>query len=120
MAKITVEQMLEAGLHFGHQSFRWNPKMKPYIFDARDGVHIIDLTQTEKKLNDALGFVEKLAAKGESLLLVGTKRQAHEIVKELGKLNPEITYSSIIDDESLEKVKELILRNFEHKVVTKN
>lgn len=77
--------MLEAGLHFGHQSFRWNPKMKPYIFDARDGVHIIDLTQTEKKLEEATNFVSKLAAKGESLLLVGTKRQANQIIQELAR-----------------------------------
>ena len=77
--------MLEAGLHFGHQSFRWNPKMKPYIFDARDGVHIIDLTQTEQKLEEAINFVSKLAAKGESLLLVGTKRQANQIVKEVAQ-----------------------------------
>ena len=85
MTKITTEQMLEAGLHFGHQSFRWNPKMKPYIFDARDGVHIIDLTQTEKKLEEARNFVSKLAVKGESLLLVGTKRQANSIIQELAR-----------------------------------
>lgn len=85
MTKITIEQMLEAGLHFGHQVFRWNPKMKPYIFDDRDGVHIIDLVQTEQKLNSALNFIEKIAAKGESLLIVGTKRQARGIIEELGR-----------------------------------
>lgn len=84
--KITVEQMLEAGLHYGHQTFRWHPNMKPYIFGERDNIHIIDLTKTEAKLIEAINFVEQLAEQGELLMLVGTKRQASPIIEELGKL----------------------------------
>jgi len=87
MTKITVEQMLEAGLHFGHQTFRWNPKMRPFIFEARDGIHIIDLTQTEQKLREALNFVSQIAKEGKNLLIVGTKRQANKIVKEQAEAN---------------------------------
>lgn len=87
MSNVTLEQMLEAGVHFGHQTFRWNPKMKQFIFDARDGVHIIDLTKTEQKLKEALDFTAKLAKQGELLLLVSTKRQASEIIKNLAKDN---------------------------------
>ena len=87
MKKPTVEQMLEAGLHFGHQTFRWHPKMQAYIFDSRDGIHIIDLTKTEAKLTDALNFVEQLGREGGVLLLVGTKRQAAPIIAELAKAN---------------------------------
>lgn len=87
MSNVTLEQMLEAGVHFGHQTFRWNPKMKPFIFDARDGVHIIDLTKTEQKLKAAVDFVAKLAKQGELLLLVSTKRQASDIIKNLAKEN---------------------------------
>ncbi|HAR54922.1 TPA: 30S ribosomal protein S2 [Patescibacteria group bacterium] len=83
--KVTVEQMLEAGLHFGHQTFRWHPNMKPYIFDSRDNIHIIDLTKTEEKLKDALNFVEQLAESGGMLMLVGTKRQASATIAEMGK-----------------------------------
>lgn len=85
MSNVTLEQMLEAGVHFGHQTFRWNPKMKPFIFDARDGVHIIDLTKTKQKLKEALDFVDKLAKQGELLLMVSTKRQASDIIKNLAK-----------------------------------
>jgi len=85
MGKLSVEEMLEAGLHFGHQTFRWNPNMKPYIFDARDGIHIIDLTQTEQRLKEALDFVAQLAKQGGTILLVGTKRQASEIIAEIAK-----------------------------------
>ncbi|MBU1083198.1 30S ribosomal protein S2 [Patescibacteria group bacterium] len=85
MSNVTLEQMLEAGVHFGHQTFRWNPKMKPFIFDDRDGVHIIDLTKTERKLKEALGFVAKIAKQEELLLLVSTKRQAGDIIRNLAK-----------------------------------
>ncbi|MBU1092126.1 30S ribosomal protein S2 [Patescibacteria group bacterium] len=85
MKKLTVEQMLEAGLHYGHQTFRWHPNMKPYIFDSRDNIHIIDLTKTEEKLKDALNFVEQLAENGGLLMLVGTKRQASTTINELSK-----------------------------------
>ena len=77
--------MLEAGLHYGHQTFRWHPNMKPYIFDSRDNIHIIDLTKTEEKLKDALNFVEQLAENGGLLMLVGTKRQASTTINELSK-----------------------------------
>lgn len=85
MGKLSVEEMLEAGLHFGHQTFRWNPQMRPYIFDSRDGIHIIDLTQTEQRLKAALDFVAQLAKQGGTILLVGTKRQASEIIIEVAK-----------------------------------
>jgi len=87
MKKPTVEQMLEAGLHFGHQTSRWHPNMRPYIFSSREGIHIIDLTKTEKKLGDALNFVEQLGREGGMLMLVGTKRQASSIIEELAKTN---------------------------------
>ncbi|MFA5966907.1 MAG: 30S ribosomal protein S2 [Patescibacteria group bacterium] len=87
MKKPTVEQMLEAGLHFGHQTFRWHPNMKPYIFDSRDGIHIIDLMKTEAKLTDALNFVEQLGREGGTLMLVGTKRQAASLIEALAKAN---------------------------------
>jgi len=82
MAEVSMKQLLEAGVHFGHQTSRWNPKMKPYIFGARNGIYIIDLQQTVKLLQDAYGFVRDLAANGGSLLLVGTKKQAQDAVME--------------------------------------
>ena len=75
---ISMKQLLEAGVHFGHQTRRWNPKMQPFIFTDRNGIHIIDLQQTVSRLNDAYKFVEQLAANGESILFVGTKKQAQE------------------------------------------
>lgn len=85
--KVTIEQMLEAGLHFGHQTFRWHPNMKPYIYDSRDGIHIIDLSLTSEKLTDAVNFVQQLGREGGSLLLVGTKRQATSVIAEIAKAN---------------------------------
>jgi small subunit ribosomal protein S2 len=82
MAEVTMKQLLEAGVHFGHQTSRWNPKMKPYIFGARNGIYIIDLQQTVTMLADACSFVRDLAARGGSLLMVGTKKQAQEAVME--------------------------------------
>ncbi|OGL73974.1 30S ribosomal protein S2 [Candidatus Uhrbacteria bacterium RIFCSPHIGHO2_02_FULL_57_19] len=73
--------MLKAGMHFGHQASRWHPKMEPYIFGARNDVHIINLEVTQDKLRTALGYVRDLAARGGTILLVGTKRQAQDIVK---------------------------------------
>src|SRR6266851_6636936 len=75
---ISMKQLLEAGVHFGHQTRRWNPKMQPFIFMDRNGIHIIDLQQTVTRLNEAYKFVEQLAANGESILFVGTKKQAQE------------------------------------------
>ncbi len=82
MAEITIKQLLEAGVHFGHQTSRWNPKMKPYIFGARNGIHIIDLQQTVGMLRDACGFIRDLVADGGQILFVGTKKQAQEVVRE--------------------------------------
>ncbi len=82
---ISMKQLLEAGVHFGHQTRRWNPKMQPFIFMDRNGIHIIDLQQTVTRLNDAYKFVEQLAAKGETILFVGTKKQAQEAVAEEAK-----------------------------------
>ncbi len=77
-----VRQLLEAGVHFGHQTKRWNPKMKPYIFGRRAGIYIIDLEKTERQLLRACDFVEDLAAKGELVLCVGTKKQAKGVIEE--------------------------------------
>ncbi len=82
---ISMKQLLEAGVHFGHQTRRWNPKMQQFIFTDRNGIHIIDLQQTVTRLNDAYKFVEQLAANGETLLFVGTKKQAQEAVAEEAK-----------------------------------
>jgi small subunit ribosomal protein S2 len=79
---ISMKQLLEAGVHFGHQTRRWNPKMKPFIFMDRNGIHIIDLQQTVTRLNEAYKFVEQVAASGGTILFVGTKKQAQEAVAE--------------------------------------
>lgn len=79
---ISMKQLLEAGVHFGHQTRRWNPKMQPFIFMDRNGIHIIDLQQTVTRLNEAYKFVQQLVANGETLLFVGTKKQAQEAVAE--------------------------------------
>lgn len=80
--QVTMRDLLEAGVHFGHQTNRWNPKMSPYIYGARNGVHVIDLSQTVRQLAVALDFIRTVAARGESILFVGTKRQAQETVRE--------------------------------------
>jgi small subunit ribosomal protein S2 len=82
MAEISMKQLLEAGVHFGHQTSRWNPKMKPYIFGARNGIHIIDLQQTVTMFKEVEAVVKNLAASGGHVLFVGTKKQAQEAVKE--------------------------------------
>ena len=79
---VSMKQLLEAGVHFGHQTRRWNPKMAPFIFMDRNGIHIIDLQQTVTRLNEAYKFVEQLAAQGGTILFVGTKKQAQEAVAE--------------------------------------
>ena len=79
---ITMKQLLEAGVHFGHQTKRWNPKMKRYIFTARNGIYIIDLQQTVKMFRAAYDFVREMAAEGKTVLFVGTKKQAQEAVEE--------------------------------------
>jgi len=85
MSTIGVKELLEAGVHFGHQTKRWNPKMKPFIFDARNGIHIINLSKTEEQLNAALVFLANTVRKGGKLLFVGTKKQAQEVVKATAK-----------------------------------
>ena len=82
MSEVTMKQLLEAGVHFGHQTSRWNPKMKPYIFGARNGIYIIDLQQTVRLFKEAYGFVRDLAAEGGSVLFVGTKKQAQDAIRE--------------------------------------
>ena len=78
----SMKQLLEAGVHFGHQTRRWNPKMRPFIFTARNGIHILDLSQTVTRLNEAYKAVMDLTANGETILFVGTKKQAQEAIKE--------------------------------------
>lgn len=82
MAVVSMKQLLEAGVHFGHQTRRWNPKMKSYIFGARNGIYIIDLQKTVRLFNAAYQFVLETAAAGESVLFVGTKQQARETIRE--------------------------------------
>ncbi len=82
---IGVKELLDAGVHFGHQTKRWNPKMKPFIFDARNGIHIIDLSKTEAQLHAALEFLATTVRKGGKVLFVGTKKQAQQTVKEIAK-----------------------------------
>jgi small subunit ribosomal protein S2 len=85
MGAITIKELLEAGVHFGHQANRWNPKMKRYIFGERNGIYIIDLQQTVARFDAAYDFIRRTVADGESILFVGTKRQAREIVEEEAK-----------------------------------
>ena len=82
MAVVAMKQLLEAGVHFGHQTRRWDPKMAEYIFQARNGIHIIDLQKTSKKIDEAYAFLKEQAEEGKTVLFVGTKKQAQECVKE--------------------------------------
>src|SRR3982074_2953783 len=81
VAQVTLKQLLEAGVHFGHQTSRWNPKMRTYIFTARNGIHIIDLQKTVRLLDEAWDFVRNVAASGRPVLFVGTKKQAQETIQ---------------------------------------
>lgn len=85
MSNLTIKQLLEAGVHFGHQTKRWNPKMKPYIFGARNGIYIIDLQKTLKMFKEAYNFVKDVASSNEYILFVGTKKQAQEAIQEEAK-----------------------------------
>ena len=85
MTTIGVKELLEAGVHFGHQTRRWNPKMKPFIFDARNGIHIIDLSKSAHQLNAACEFLAGVVRKGGQVLFVGTKKQAQETIKDAAK-----------------------------------
>ncbi len=82
MVDVTMKELLEAGVHFGHQTRKWNPKMAPYIYGKRNGIHIIDLQRTVEDFKTALAFLKEVAASGGDILFVGTKKQATEIVKE--------------------------------------
>ncbi len=82
MAQVTMKEMLDAGVHFGHQTARWNPKMKPYVYTARGGIHIIDLQKTVVRANLAADFVKEIAAEGGTMIMVGTKKQAIEPIQE--------------------------------------
>jgi len=85
MAVVSMKQLLEAGVHFGHQTRRWNPKMSAYIYTERNGIYIIDLQKTVKKLEEAYNFVRDLSASGQTLLFVGTKKQAQESIEQEAK-----------------------------------
>ena len=85
MSVISMKQLLEAGVHFGHQTRRWNPKMKEYIFTERNGIYIIDLQKTVKKAEEAYNFVRSVAEAGDSILFVGTKKQAQESIEQEAK-----------------------------------
>ncbi|MBQ5326771.1 MAG: 30S ribosomal protein S2, partial [Oscillospiraceae bacterium] len=78
MSSVSMKQLLEAGVHFGHQTRRWNPKMARYIFTERNGIYIIDLQKTVKKLDEAYDFIKEIAAEGGEVLFVGTKKQAQD------------------------------------------
>lgn len=82
MSIVSMKQLLEAGVHFGHQTRRWNPKMKPYIFTERNGIYIIDLQKTVKKIEEAYEFIKSISAEGGNVLFVGTKKQAQESLQE--------------------------------------
>ena len=82
MAVVSMKQLLEAGVHFGHQTRRWNPKMGTYIYTERNGIHIIDLQKTVKKLEEAYNFIRETSANGGNILFVGTKKQAQDAIKE--------------------------------------
>lgn len=86
MAVVAMKQLLEAGVHFGHQTRRWDPRMAEYIFQARNGIHIIDLQKTSKKLDEAYRFVKEQIEEGKEILFVGTKKQAQECVKEAAQV----------------------------------
>ena len=85
MAKITINDLLEAGCHFGHQTRRWNPKMKHFVYGSRNGISIIDLTITMRQIADACNFLQRVVGNGGDILFVGTKRQAQQITRELAE-----------------------------------
>ncbi len=85
MAKVTINDLLEAGCHFGHQTRRWNPKMKKYVYGAQNGISIIDLTKTMRQIADACNFLQKVVSDGGDVLFVGTKRQVRDVIRELAE-----------------------------------
>jgi small subunit ribosomal protein S2 len=95
LPEFSMRQLLEAGVHFGHQTHRWNPKMKPYIFGARNNLHILDLGQTVPMLNQALKLVSDTVSKGGRVLFVGTKRQAPKSLPMLPRVRPSTTSTPV-------------------------
>ena len=95
MAVVSMKQLLEAGVHFGHQTRRWNPKMAKYIFTERNGIYIIDLQKTVKKLDEAYNFVRDTAAQGGEILFVGTKKQAQESIRDEATLRHALCQRSL-------------------------
>ena len=95
MAVVSMKQLLEAGVHFGHQTRRWNPKMATYIYTERNGIYSIDLQKTVKKLEEAYSFVRELAASGQSILFVGTKKQAQDAIKEEAERVGPVSYTHL-------------------------
>ncbi len=85
MPQLSVTELLEAGVHFGHQTDRWNPKMRPFIFEAANGVHVIDVSKTQKKIADAVEFLRGILLNGGDILFVGTKKQAKDVVREVAE-----------------------------------
>src|SRR4030066_618954 len=85
MTEVSLQTLLDTGAHFGHQIRRWNPKMKPFIYQGEDGVHIFDLLKTKEALEEALGIIKEAAKEGKSLLIVGTKKQVREKVAQIAK-----------------------------------
>jgi small subunit ribosomal protein S2 len=85
MAKVDVKELMDAGVHFGHRTQRWNPKMKPFIFEARNGIYVIDLNQSVKQLETAANFLREVSAKGERVLFVGCKKQAQQVIRDVAQ-----------------------------------
>src|ERR1700742_4330952 len=85
MNRVDIKELLDAGVHFGHRTQRWNPKMKPFIFEARNGIYVIDLYQSAKQLETAAEFLKGISAKGEKVLYVGCKKQAQQVVQDLAQ-----------------------------------
>ena len=104
MAVVAMKQLLEAGVHFGHQTRRWDPKMAEYIFQARNGIHIIDLQKTSKKLDEAYAFLKEQAEAGKTVLFVGTKKQAQECVKEAAEKAKKELSNVMMKKENQEKI----------------
>ena len=85
MAKVTITDLMEAGCHFGHQTKRWNPKMKRFVYGSKNGISIIDLTKTMRQIGDACNFLQRVVMDGGDILVVGTKRQAQQITREIAE-----------------------------------
>lgn len=95
MAVVTMRQLLESGVHFGHQTRRWNPKMKRFILTERNGIYIIDLRQSVEEINRAYDFVKETVARGGNILFVGTKKQAQEAVAEQAQRVGTVSYTHL-------------------------